>query len=95
MCIRDSVLFINLLASKFINKTKTDIFYFADSLGSLSPKDTKIITKTIKKHCKKQLGIHAHDNLGNALNNSLSAIKNGAPFLIALKELFKAFPRLS
>ena len=65
-------------ASKFINKTKTDIFYFADSLGSLSPKDTKIITKTIKKHCKKQLGIHAHDNLGNALNNSLSAIKNGA-----------------
>ena len=33
----------------FINKTKADVFYFADSLGSLTPKQSETITKIIKK----------------------------------------------
>ncbi len=68
-------------ACSYINKTKTDIFYFADSLGSLTPLDTKKITKIIKKYSLKQIGIHAHDNLGNALKNSIEANKNGAKWI--------------
>ena len=65
----------------FINKTKTDIFYFADSLGSLTPSDAKTITTIIKKYSNKEIGIHAHDNLGNALKNSIIAYKNGAKWI--------------
>ena len=34
-------------ASKFINKTK-NIFYFADSLGSLSPRILKLLQKQLE-----------------------------------------------
>ena len=33
----------------FINKTKADVLYFADSLGCLLPKQTETITKLLKK----------------------------------------------
>ena len=62
----------------FLNKTKTSVFYFADSLGSLTPHQTKKISNIIKKSYYRQFGIHAHDNLGFALKNSLMASKNGA-----------------
>ena len=63
--------------SKKINNSKADIFYFADSLGSLNPSKVKIIT-TIKKDWKKDIGIHAHDNLGKAIQNTVEAINFGA-----------------
>ncbi len=63
---------------KFLNKTPTDIFYIADSLGSLSPRNINNLIKLIKKNWKKDLGIHAHDNLGLALKNSNTAVKAGA-----------------
>ena len=68
-------------ACNFLKSTKVDIFYFADSLGSLTPNKTKNITQIIKKNFNKQIGIHAHDNLGYALNNSLAAYKNGANWI--------------
>lgn len=68
-------------ACNFLKSTKVDIFYFADSLGSLMPKKTKNITQIIKKNFNRQIGIHAHDNLGYALQNSLNAYKNGANWI--------------
>ena len=65
----------------YLNNTKTDIFYFADSLGSLTPLQTKKITKIIKKNYKNQFGIHAHDNLSYALRNSVIAYRNGANWI--------------
>ena len=65
----------------FLNKTLTSIFYFADSLGSLTPHQTKKISNIIKKNYYRQFGIHAHDNLGFALKNSLMASKNGASWI--------------
>ena len=65
----------------FLKSTKVDIFYFADSLGSLTPKKTKNITQIIKKNFNRQIGIHAHDNLGYALQNSLKAYENGANWI--------------
>ena len=59
-----------------IKKTKTDILYFADSLGSLNQKKTINILNQIKKIWKKSTGIHTHDNMGKALENSIAAANN-------------------
>ena len=63
---------------KFLSKTPTDIFYIADSLGSLLPKNTKKLIELIRKFWSKDLGVHAHDNLGFALKNSNIATQAGA-----------------
>ena len=57
------------------------VLYFADSLGSLTLDHTIKIIKVIKKHWKKDIGIHTHDNLGNALRNSMVALKNGVKWI--------------
>lgn len=60
-----------------IKKMKIKTLYFADSLGSLNPRDTEKIINTLKKKWKGNIGIHTHDNIGKALENSIKAIKNG------------------
>ena len=61
---------------KEIKKTKADILYFADSMGSLDSSQTKRIVNQIKLIWKKSTGIHTHDNMGKALENSITAINN-------------------
>ena len=68
-------------ASKKINKSKANIFYFADSLGSLNPSQVAKIIKIIKLNWKNDLGIHAHDNLGKAILNTIEAIKSGVKWV--------------
>ena len=58
--------------------------YFADSLGNLKPKDIEKICLIFRSYWKKEFGIHAHDNQGYALSNSLTAIKNGATWINSL-----------
>ena len=65
-----------VIASK-INKSNADIFYFADSLGSLDPDDVQKIVEVIKENWKGEVGIHAHDNLSKAIANTKQAIKHG------------------
>ena len=59
-----------------IQKSNADILYFADSLGSLDPIKTNKIIRLLKLRWKKDMGIHTHDNMGKALENSLEAIKS-------------------
>ena len=59
-----------------INKVKVDVLYIADSFGSLNIKEIKKIKKELNKF-KGKTGIHAHDNLNNALKNTVFAINNG------------------
>jgi 4-hydroxy 2-oxovalerate aldolase len=61
-----------------IDKKNIDVFYFADSFGSLDPKKVAKICKVIKKYWRKEFGIHSHDNKGLALKNCIEAYKNGA-----------------
>ena len=59
--------------SSLLNGSKVDIIYFADSLGSASPSSIQEIVKALKSNWSGQLGIHAHDNRGLALSNTLKA----------------------
>lgn len=58
-----------------------DVFYFADSLGSLNTKDIQKIVLYLKKNLKVKLGIHAHDNQNLALSNTLTACEYGVDWL--------------
>ncbi len=64
-----------------IKKSKADILYFADSLGSLNTSKTKKIIKDIRLNWKGPTGIHTHDNMGKALENSIEAINNSVNWI--------------
>ena len=64
-----------------VKKSKADILYFADSLGSLNATETKKIIKNIKINWKDSIGIHTHDNMGKALENSIEAINNSVNWI--------------
>ncbi len=65
----------------FLNRNKVDIIYLADSLGCLKPKNIKNLYKIFNKNWKRNLGIHAHDNLSLALKNSIVANNYGANWI--------------
>tara|TARA_Y100000389_G_scaffold82236_1_gene78816 strand:+ start:21336 stop:22901 length:1566 start_codon:yes stop_codon:yes gene_type:complete len=58
-----------------------EALYFADSIGSMKPNDVKRIYSKLSKKINTPLGIHAHNNKGYALQNTLIALKNGAIWL--------------
>lgn len=68
---------ISLAASQ----SAIDVLYFADSLGNLQLADVERIIAVLSSHWKGELGIHAHDNLGMALQNSLFAMEKGATWI--------------
>ena len=70
-------------ASSYLSNKKVDVLYIADSLGSLKPNQIFNIIKLIKKKWKKELGIHAHDNLKQALKNTIKAKTLGTNWLDA------------
>lgn len=58
-----------------------EVLYFADSLGGLTPDQTAHIIQRLKTHWTGALGIHTHDNMGNALANSMRAIEEGVTWI--------------
>ena len=67
--------------TKVASRSKLDVFYFADSLGNLEPKNIMDISNVIKKNWKKDIGFHAHDNMGRALINGVTAFNNGVKWI--------------
>ena len=67
--------------SATLSLSKVKILYIADSLGSLSPYHIKRIAKLIRKNWTGPIGIHAHDNKGLALSNTLEAINSDITWL--------------
>ena len=63
------------------NKYPIDVLYFADSMGSLSPQQTIQIVKAFKKGFSGALGIHTHDNMGQAIANTMQAIEEGVTWV--------------
>lgn len=58
-----------------------DVLYFADSMGSLTPEQTSKIIGAFKQNWGGALGIHTHDNMGQALANSLQAVNDGVSWV--------------
>jgi len=62
-------------------KWPLDVLYFADSMGSMNPDQTAQIIGWLRKHWVGPLGIHTHDNMGLALQNTLRAMDEGVTWL--------------
>jgi len=58
-----------------------ETLYFADSFGNIEPDSVNGIVKSIQATWSGSIGIHAHDNKGLALSNSLAAIDCGVTFV--------------
>lgn len=71
------ILYFSELCSSF----PIDVLYFADSLGCMRPKDIERVFGLIQKKWSGQIGVHAHDNLGLALENSITALDIGATWV--------------
>ena len=68
-------------ASKKSSYYKPDVLYFADSLGGMRSKDIVDTIKEFRVNWSGPLGIHAHDNLEEALSNTITSIKNGVTWV--------------
>jgi 4-hydroxy 2-oxovalerate aldolase len=61
-----------------------EVLYFADSLGNMSKVDVlETIDAFRSGGWERSIGIHTHDNMTEALNNSLAAIDHGAQWIDA------------
>ncbi|MBM3545145.1 MAG: aldolase [Alphaproteobacteria bacterium] len=60
-----------------------DVLYFADSFGNMSPDMVIALVRAMRSGWEGALGVHAHDNMNNALANTLAALGAGATWLDA------------
>jgi len=58
-----------------------DVLYFADSFGSMEPASVQEIVAVVRLGWHGALGIHTHDNKGQALANSLAARDAGVTYI--------------
>lgn len=66
---------------KKISKLNPDVFYIADSLGSMTPNNFRLTINQIKKYWHGELGVHAHNNKKLALENTLTSNSLGVKWL--------------
>ena len=66
-----------------VDALKPEVFYIADSFGSMLPENITNLVDTIRKNYNGQIGIHTHDNQGLAFANSLRAIDLGVEYIDA------------
>ncbi len=68
------------VVSKFSNLTKDldlQSIYFADSLGCMLPTQVNKLVNIFKNNTNHPIGIHAHNNMGLALANTIEAVNTG------------------
>lgn len=58
-----------------------EVLYFADSLGNMSPQHVTSTVRALRRRWSGPLGIHTHDNMGQALANSQAALAAGVTWL--------------
>ncbi|MEE3650970.1 MULTISPECIES: aldolase catalytic domain-containing protein [unclassified Brenneria] len=58
-----------------------DVLYFADSLGNMDTKEVQRIIQALRIHWEGELGIHTHNNMAKALDNTLMAYEDGVTWL--------------
>lgn len=58
-----------------------DVFYFADSMGGMTPEQTREVIAWLREAWDGEIGVHTHDNMGLALANTLAALDAGATWV--------------
>jgi 4-hydroxy 2-oxovalerate aldolase len=58
-----------------------DCLYFADSLGNMDGEEVARIVKALRTQWQGKIGIHTHNNMGKALDNTLKAQSLGVSWL--------------
>ena len=58
-----------------------DVLYFADSFGNMEPEDIDAMVDALRSQWSGALGTHTHDNMGNALANTMRAYHSGCTWL--------------
>jgi 4-hydroxy 2-oxovalerate aldolase len=76
-CNDDEIISVGLDASKY----NIDVLYFADSFGGMTPSSVESIINLLRLNWKGQMGIHTHDNMGLALQNTMKANSMGVTWL--------------
>ncbi len=57
--------------------------YFADSLGNMNANDIERVARLFTAETDFRIGIHAHNNMGLALSNTLAAMQSGVTYFDA------------
>ena len=69
--------------SKIMEDYGAQAIIIMDSTGTYLPSDVKERISSLKENLKIKIGFHAHNNLGCAIANSLTAAENGADLIDA------------
>lgn len=67
--------------SKIMEDYGAQAIIIMDSTGTYLPSDVKERISSLKENLKIKIGFHAHNNLGCAIANSLTAAENGADLI--------------
>ena len=67
--------------TRMVRDWPVEALYFADSMGSMTPKDVAYMLGLLREGWNGALGIHTHDNMGLALANTLRAVSEGVSWL--------------
>ena len=68
-------------AMEVVERIKPEVFYVADSFGSMLPDDVSNLMTQLRKNYSGAVGIHTHDNQGLAFANSLRAMEEGIEYI--------------
>lgn len=69
--------------AKIFEEYGVDYINLADSAGHLTQNEVKERIEAVKLSCNVPVGFHAHNNLGLAIANSITAIESGAKYIDA------------
>jgi 4-hydroxy 2-oxovalerate aldolase len=70
-------------AAEIASWKTVDVLYFADSLGNMDSAEVTRIISALREEWKSDLGIHTHNNQGQAIANSLTAMDLGVKWIDA------------
>jgi CMP-N-acetylneuraminic acid synthetase len=66
------------LMAEIVRGVPVKYIYIADTFGTCSRKQIEFLIQKINQYVLCDIGFHAHDNSGHALNNTISALQLGA-----------------
>lgn len=72
---------VNVAFSKIKKMQSIETVYLADSFGSMTPQRVAELITRLKNTTPANIGFHAHNNMGLALMNSITALQAGASWI--------------